>query len=763
MKTILLLLLIPLCFSFAQYVPQSAYLQTPENLFGYVDSCAKFWKKAYDASYGGFYTNIDQFGNLKSSWGTNKNMLNQSRDAYGFTKAFQLTGDTSYLRYAKYALSFMTRTAWDTVYHGWYNSINRYGSPTNSNNAKTAYYQHYALLGLVAYYEAVRDTSTWRWITKGYDYNNTRLWDSSSASFGYYDNVQRNGTSPSGKSFNATVDAVTTHLLHLYLMTGDSKYKTRLLQVADNMVNRLAASASSQAIGFVEKYNSAWQPDNNETMTIMGHVLKTAWCLARIFEIEQDSLYLTTAEQLADMVLLQGYDHDFGGPYKDYNRITGAMLMWGQTDTAKAWWQMEQAITSGLVLYHITGKDKYLQMADETIRFFMQYFVDHTYGEVFSDRTRYGNQIWGLEKGNDGKAAYHSIETGYYSYVYGKLFFKHEPITLYYNIEPANNERTFTMKPIELPDGGLSITNVTLNGNWYANYDEANLTVTFPPGTSGIVEITYEAIPPTSKSLAVNLSAGWNLISLPLQTNETEKSVLYPTATSSAFFYEGISSYQPNDTIRHGIGYWLKFDAVQNIVYHGQEVLTDTISVEVGWNLIGSITLPVAASEITSIPGGIVTAQFFGYKNGYYNADSIQPAQGYWVKVSQAGQLVLSSVLSSQSAVNRINIIPTNEFPPSPPEPQITNLQPETFVLEQNYPNPFNPVTVIGYRLQMKTDVSVKVFNTLGEEVAVLVDEIQNAGYQSVTWDASSFPSGIYFYKITVNNFSDVKRLVLLK
>jgi mannose/cellobiose epimerase-like protein (N-acyl-D-glucosamine 2-epimerase family) len=450
--------------------------------------------KAYDPVNGGFNVNINRQGNLSGS--AIKNTLNQSRDAYGLTRAFQMTGDTAYLRYARYALSFMYKNSWDKSYGGWYNDIGNTGTPSSPSAAKTAYYQHYAALGIAASFEATRDTADWSWLMKSYDYNEGKLWDKDAVNFGYYDYVAANGTTPTDKSFNATVDAITTHVLHLYLLTGEQKYKTRLLELADNMINHLASSAASQQIGFAEKYTAAWQiksGTSDETMTIMGHVLKTGWCLARIYQLEKNPLYLSTAENLIKIVLDKGYDHQNGGPYKDYNRVTGQMLMWGITDTAKAWWQMEQAITSGLIMYQLTGKEQYLKMADESLDFFMKYFVDHTYGEVYENTNKYGGMIaaWGTTKGGTGKAAYHSIETGYYTYLYGKLLVKKEPATLYYSFSALQQLRQMRMRPIGVPDGYLKITSVKRNGTAYTNFDSTNLTVTLPANTDGIFSVTY--------------------------------------------------------------------------------------------------------------------------------------------------------------------------------------------------------------------------------------------------------------------------------
>ncbi|MEO8209345.1 MAG: T9SS type A sorting domain-containing protein [bacterium] len=87
----------------------------------------------------------------------------------------------------------------------------------------------------------------------------------------------------------------------------------------------------------------------------------------------------------------------------------------------------------------------------------------------------------------------------------------------------------------------------------------------------------------------------------------------------------------------------------------------------------------------------------------------------------------------------------------------------EDFQLEQNYPNPFNPTTVIGYTLIENRFISLIVYNVLGNKIATLVSENQNAGSYSVEWDGSNYPSGVYFYKLTTGDFFHIKKMTLLK
>jgi hypothetical protein len=91
------------------------------------------------------------------------------------------------------------------------------------------------------------------------------------------------------------------------------------------------------------------------------------------------------------------------------------------------------------------------------------------------------------------------------------------------------------------------------------------------------------------------------------------------------------------------------------------------------------------------------------------------------------------------------------------------NNTPGVFSLEQNYPNPFNPVTQIKYSIANDEFVKIKVFDVLGREVAVLVNENQKAGSYSTEFDGSNFASGLYLYKIQAGSFTDVKKMILIK
>jgi hypothetical protein len=92
-----------------------------------------------------------------------------------------------------------------------------------------------------------------------------------------------------------------------------------------------------------------------------------------------------------------------------------------------------------------------------------------------------------------------------------------------------------------------------------------------------------------------------------------------------------------------------------------------------------------------------------------------------------------------------------------------TPLVPGDFTLEQNYPNPFNGVSQIGFRIPEAAAVKLKVFDLLGREVAVLVNEHKPAGSYQVRFEAGNLSSGVYVYKLTAGSMALTRKLVLMK
>jgi hypothetical protein len=87
----------------------------------------------------------------------------------------------------------------------------------------------------------------------------------------------------------------------------------------------------------------------------------------------------------------------------------------------------------------------------------------------------------------------------------------------------------------------------------------------------------------------------------------------------------------------------------------------------------------------------------------------------------------------------------------------------ENYRLEQNFPNPFNPTTRISFNLVKSQDVKLVVYNLLGEEIAVLLNEGKAAGEHTVNFDASQLSSGLYFYTLSSADFQETRKMVLMR
>jgi len=142
-------------------------------------------------------------------------------------------------------------------------------------------------------------------------------------------------------------------------------------------------------------------------------------------------------------------------------------------------------------------------------------------------------------------------------------------------------------------------------------------------------------------------------------------------------------------------------------------------------------TSAVSAISLNGISGGVITSSLIYGTNIFVGTET--------------GGVFRASLSGLTTGVNEGNELPNK------------------FNLSQNYPNPFNPSTTISFNLPSKSFVSLKVFDALGREVSILVSKELTAGSYSQQWNAENLPSGVYFYRLQAGNYSETRKLILLK
>jgi len=489
----------------SQYVVKSNYILDPDLNIEYVKNNVDFWiKYAYDPTYGGFYSSIGRDGTILNN--NQKSLISQTRHGYGFTRAFMLTGDERYLDYAESALNFLFDYGWDNVNGGWYCFAKRDGTIDNDrvwnpNTKKWGFQQQYALLGIVANYEATRNENVKNWLDRGINSLYTNMWDSRPGYEGYFEDATFDWSQKVGKGFTCTVDAISTNTELSYLITKETKYKDRLKQLADIIMNRFMPTMDNPLVKvtYPGTFSTNWQPDfsTKSSTTSVGHFLKTAWCLGRAYLCDTTQKQYKAA---AERILNETWDYQFGnytlwdhvngGPFYAVNILTGE----GAKDyDNKDYWMLEQGFTGPLLNYYITKNPVYLQMADESINFFMNHLVDNEYGEIFSQMNPTGTIIRNSTKGDDFKASYHSTEMGYYAYLYSNLYYLHKPASLYYRFAPKTTTQNISLCPIPIEDGLLRIKSVLLDGVDFSNFNAATRTLNIAANQGGKFKVTFES------------------------------------------------------------------------------------------------------------------------------------------------------------------------------------------------------------------------------------------------------------------------------
>jgi len=472
------------------YEVRNEYLADPGRMIELADQSAAFWKNAYDPEYGGFFTYVSRDGSVDMTQPYKVTFI-QSRAAYAFSRAYQLTGNEEYLDYARYALDFMYAHCWDRQNGGWYQELNRDGSlpdepllPGMEWNAMK-WLTLFTNKDIGAYVDATRNEDDRARMIEGYRVLDSHMWDGRPGYEGYFERADADWSDPMNKGLGPSEGSLQEYLAIMpYLNQDAAEKQARLKTLADIYVNRIVGSMDSQDFGMIETFDSDWTPLNKPPQTNSGNFTKPAWFLAMAYLELPDEAYKTGALKLVGEVLYGGAYDDVNGGFYDTLSLNGQ-----PADGRKGWWTLGQGVFTGLIAQYISGNDEYLRMADESMDFIMDHMYDREYGEMYGSTDADGSNP-DTQKGNYFKGGQHAMELYYYGYLYGRLMLHDSPVSLYYMVDADDEARDIILEPISLGAGkSLAISGVTLDGEAYTDFDQRVLHV--PAGTGGEFMVTF--------------------------------------------------------------------------------------------------------------------------------------------------------------------------------------------------------------------------------------------------------------------------------
>ncbi|MFA7288998.1 MAG: T9SS type A sorting domain-containing protein [Melioribacteraceae bacterium] len=302
-------------------------------------------------------------------------------------------------------------------------------------------------------------------------------------------------------------------------------------------------------------------------------------------------------------------------------------------------------------------------------------------------------------------------------------------------------------------------------------------------GAAENINITGDPVNSTS----INVAAGWNLVGAYDKEAVISSLTTIPADNLSSIFFGYDNGYNMPTKLSPGYGYWIRAKQAGTINLNYAPPKTGAIyatgfEINKDWGRI-SVSDSKNNSKILYLADENVGSNFDLPPTPPNGVFDIRWGSDRFVESIKSNELVLNSVsfpiqlraenidlvIKDKTSGNIIGMMTKNS-------PQITINEiafnrliieplemPISYQLMQNYPNPFNPATIIKYGIPERSNVRITIFNSIGEVIETLTNEIKEPGFYEAKWNAAAFASGVYFYRITTDHFTDIKKMILVK
>lgn len=447
-----------------------------------------------------------------------------SRLVYGFASAYLMTGDDRYLEAAQKGTDYLRQhMRFEDTSEGicyWYHAVDIKEGGTEQKifasengddyDAIPCYEQIYALAGPTQTYRVTGDPRILHDIQSTVNLFH-RFFKDKSDRGGYYSHIDPIALDPHSeslghnrarKNWNSVGDHAPAYLINLYLATGSKEYADFLEYTFDTISEHFPDYDECPFVQ--EKFLDDWSKDQEQPLqlnrAIVGHNLKIAWNLLRMYNLKPKDTYRDFAEKIASLMPQVGRDRQRGGWYDMVERSLRPgekfhRLVWHDR---KAWWQQEQGILAYLILHGVLKSPEYLKVARESAAFYNAWQLDVDSGGVYFNVLANGLPYsLGTErgKGSHSMAGYHSFELAYLAAVYTNLLITKEPMDFYFCPQAGGfADDILRVQPDILPPGSVTIGQVWINGQEYSEFDSESMTVKLP-SSDGPVKVRVRLVP----------------------------------------------------------------------------------------------------------------------------------------------------------------------------------------------------------------------------------------------------------------------------
>ena len=438
-----------------------------------------WWEHARDEEYGAFYMN------LSDRWqasGTDKYPLTISRDVFGFSAAYLLSGEEKYLEAAREGLDYLLEHAWDEEYGGWFSRLSQTGDPDVSRG-KNVPYQLYTNVGPTLYYFVSGDERALSHVKESVRIRRTYAYDEEYG--GYYYGLNRD-LSPRNRN-----KCKHAHFGYLGSLMPDLCMATRdpeLLDWAEELA-QLSIERMMDEYGWVGKdFSREWdyRPMNRDGRDVVssGVELTAANAFLRLYQLTGNELYREHGVALGEQTMHCAWDSEQGGWIEYIERQPphqpqGSLYVY--------WWIQCYGSFIQLQLYHITGDERYLDKFKIGAEFWNQYFIDKEYGGVFFSVSPNGSTR-SSTKGEVWKTSYHEMEHALLNYLYVNLYVNHQPVVLHFWLKDTQASTKHFVSLVE--DPSVQIAGVKINGEPWTDFNAQERSVTLPEASDVKMEVT---------------------------------------------------------------------------------------------------------------------------------------------------------------------------------------------------------------------------------------------------------------------------------